>query len=147
MWSQRWFNVHLLSIQSVCSETAGLPLLKEVQNRLRSGAERASAILYQGAFSLLLFPLCWWEDALMGSCESRHFTGTHCKALLQERVVEMNHCRQRGLTTSATECDSCHYSWIKRGPSLTKRRHLEDRSGWLQPNSAIIPFPGTKAGM
>lgn len=46
-----------------------LPCLKEVQNRLRSGAKRASAILYQGAFPLLLAPLLmggcfdekWWE--------------------------------------------------------------------------------------
>lgn len=38
------------------------PCLKEVPNRLRSGAKRASAALYQGAFSLLLLSL------LVGGC-------------------------------------------------------------------------------
>lgn len=64
-WSQKWFNVHVLSVQSICSRTAGLALPKRSQNRLRSGVKRDSAISYRGALSLPLAPLCWWKDALM----------------------------------------------------------------------------------
>ena len=88
------------------------PCLKGLQNRLRSGAKRGSAVLYQGPFFLLLAPLCWWEDALIGSGESLHLTEMRCKALLQEQVAEMTQC-WRDLTNSTAECDSCHYSSIK----------------------------------
>lgn len=46
--------------------------------------KRASAISYQGAFPLLLAPLCWQEDALMGGGESLRLAEMHCTAFLRE---------------------------------------------------------------
>lgn len=99
-------HIHLLYRAFAVKQQDSL-CLKEVQNRLRRGAKRPFAILYQGPFSLLLAPLCWWEDALMGSGESLHLTEMHCKAFLQEGMAEMSQCRQ-DLTSSTTEYESCH---------------------------------------
>lgn len=124
-WSQEWFNVHVLSVQSICSRTAGLALPKRSQNRLRSGVKRDSAISYRGALSLPLAPLCWWKDALM---EARTSLRCRVKPLCRRRV-EMNQ-RRRDLPSSTSEHDSVHQSWIRdlqKEPGLANGQEI--RSG------------------
>lgn len=79
-WSQKWFNVHVLSVQSICSRTAGLALPERSQNRLRSGVKRDSAISYRGAFSAS-GPSVLVEGCFDGS---PHLTEVQSKALVQE---------------------------------------------------------------
>lgn len=45
-WSQQWFKVPVLSVQSICNKTAALALPKRKQNRLRSGVKGNSAVSY-----------------------------------------------------------------------------------------------------
>lgn len=80
-WSQEWFNVPVLSVQSICSETAALALPSRSQNRQRSAVRRDSAVSCQGDLSLLL---CWGKDALMGTCTSLRCTA---KLLCRRRVL------------------------------------------------------------
>lgn len=60
------------------------PYLKEAQNRLRSGAKRASAILYQGPL-LLLAPL-WMGGCFDGKWWELFLAETHSATFLQAEL-------------------------------------------------------------
>lgn len=140
-WSQQWFNVRVLSAQSICSKTAALALPETSQNRLSSAVKRDSAISYHRAVSLLPAPLCRWKEALVEACIS-----LRCRAKPLCRRAEMSQ-HQRGLPSSASESVPVHQRWVRnlqREPDLANA--LEIRSGCLHPNSGIMVFPGTKAG-